>query len=89
MPRFHFNVYDGRTTIDQVGTDLDNLNEAKLEAIWLAGRMISENFEHICSCAEWRLEVADDQGLVMIRLDFNVIMFPVQPVSEKSRIDQS
>lgn len=42
MPRFHFNVYDGRTTIDQVGTDLDNLNEAKLEAIWLAGQMISE-----------------------------------------------
>ena len=89
MPRFHLNVYDGRTTIDQVGTDLNNLNEAKLEAIWLAGRMISENFEHICSCAEWRLEVADDQGLVMIRLDFSVVMSPVRPVSEKSRIDQS
>lgn len=89
MPRFHFNVYDGRTTIDQVGTDLDNLSEAKLEAISLAGRMISEKFEHICSCAEWRLEVADDQGLVMIRLDFSVVMSPVRPVSEKSRIDQS
>ncbi|MHC2018008.1 DUF6894 family protein [Methylobacterium sp. CM6247] len=77
MPRYHFNVYDGKSTLDQEGTELNSIEEARFAAVCLAGRIILENFKHICSSDEWRLEVADENGLLLIWLDFTMIESPI------------
>lgn len=46
MPRFHFNVYNGRQIIDRVRTNFDTFNEARKEAFAVASRIILEQFEH-------------------------------------------
>ena len=76
MPRFHFNVYDGTTTLDKVGTDFDTFSEARSEAISVVGRFLQEKFEHIATCDEWRLEIADERGLVLTSLEFHMIESP-------------
>lgn len=42
MPRYHFNVYDGKSTLDQEGTELNSIEEARFAAVCLAGRIISK-----------------------------------------------
>jgi len=76
MPRFHFNVYDGRQIIDRVGTDFDTFGEARKEAFAVAGRIILEQFEHVSKCDEWRLEITDGDGLVLIWLELNMTESP-------------
>ncbi|KQP80238.1 hypothetical protein [Methylobacterium sp. Leaf117] len=87
MPRFHFNMHDGKTWFDRIGTELDSLDAARIEAIGVAGRIILENAAHVSSCREWRLEVTNAQGLVMLWLDFSVIESPVVSISSHSQTD--
>ena len=42
MPRFHFNVQDGRSDVDQDGTELRDVPAARAEALRLAGAIIDD-----------------------------------------------
>ncbi|MGU3537760.1 DUF6894 family protein [Methylobacterium sp. A54F] len=77
MPRFFFNVYDGRSEIDHDGTELSDHHEARRQAIRFAGRILDDEAHRIAIGEEWRMEVTDERGLVLFRLDFMVTGSPV------------
>lgn len=76
MPRFYFNIYDGVSLPDNTGTELAGWDEARIEAIRLAGEVLKDQAKQISLGEEWRLEVTDRSGLVLFRLDFTVIEAP-------------
>ena len=76
MPRYHYNVHDGRSTIDAVGTELPDLMAARREAIRTAGRILDDEARREALGEDWCMEVTDDHGLLLFRLDFHVTDAP-------------
>lgn len=73
MPHYHFNVYDGVSEIDRVGTELGDHNEARIEAMRLAGEILENTAHRLALGEDWRMEVTDSSGLILFRLDFTVM----------------
>ena len=73
MPRFHFNIFDGTSTLDPEGTELADWQVARLEAIRLVWEVLRDEAARVAIGEDWRMEVTDDTGLVLFRLDFNVM----------------
>ena len=70
MPRYFFNVHDGRSSLDTEGTELLDWQIARREAICHAGKILKYEAERFPSGEERRMEVADASGLIIFRLDF-------------------
>ena len=77
MPRFYFHVHDGCDILDKDGTELRDVDEARVEAIRYAGVLISQQFCKLPAGEDWNLEVTDATGLVLFRLDFTIAEAPV------------
>ena len=73
MSRYHFNVYDGVTSIDKEGTVLPNWRTARIEAVRLAGQLLEAKASKFNLDEDWRMEVTDSLGLILFRLDFTLI----------------
>jgi hypothetical protein len=73
MPRFHFNVHDSRNLQDEDGTDLPDILCARMEAIKFAGQMISVDAGNFAGDEDWGMDVTDDLGLILFRLDFSIV----------------
>jgi hypothetical protein len=70
VPRYHFNIYDGISAPDRVGTELPDLQTARQEAVRLAGELLADHAEWFWSGQKWRLEVANSSGHLLFSLDF-------------------
>ena len=79
MPRYYFNTYDGHTTLDKEGAELSGLRAARRRAIRLAGTLIESDVARLQLGEDWRMEVTDDQGHLLFRLDFTVLEFRGKP----------
>ncbi|TXM91272.1 hypothetical protein [Methylobacterium sp. WL116] len=73
MPRFHFNIYDGEDYLDKDGFELPSWEQARHEAIRLAGEIFQHTAGKISLGEDWRMEVTDEKGLILFRLDFTVL----------------
>ena len=72
MPRYFFNIHDGKNVIDHEGTELRDLDEAKSDAVQLAGQSIADMGDSFWTEGEeWRLEVTDSSGTVLFALKFS------------------
>lgn len=89
MPRFYFNVYDGVTILDEEGTEFPTWKEARLGAIQAVGEILKNSPERIALGEDWRMEVTDETGLVLFRLDFLVMESPAMIGSHSVKMDQS
>lgn len=69
MPRYHFNVYDGDTTLDRDGTQLLGPDEARRESIRLASELLRSQAARSRIGEEWRVEVTDGRGMILFRID--------------------
>jgi hypothetical protein len=76
MPRFYFNVYDGKDIVDDVGTDLPDAVFARREAIRYSGALLEDEAERLSLGEEWRMEVLDGTGLMLFCLNFMVTASP-------------
>lgn len=76
MPRFFFNIHDGVSIEDKEGTEFPDWRAAQLEAIRLAGTIVANNASRLQLGEDWCLEVTDDTGLVLFRLDFSISEAP-------------
>lgn len=76
MPRYHFHIHDERPDPDKAGYELPNLRSARVEALRLAGEMIREAADRRGMGKEWRLDVTDGDGLMLLRMDFMVSESP-------------
>lgn len=63
MPRYHFNVHDGRRIVDREGTELPDADAARSEALQASGEML-KNFarESVWTGQDWRMDVTDQDG---------------------------
>ena len=68
MPRYFFDVADGVFSPDSEGSELDNLEQARFEAVRLAGALLGDNPAKFWQCEDWFVEVKDDHGLVLFTL---------------------
>ena len=75
MPRYHFNVYDGRSARDVEGSVLSNAGEARREGIRLAGVMLDRDASRFDD-GYWWLEVTDARGSALFRLDLFASTLP-------------
>ena len=71
MRRFFFNIHDGKDLIDTEGTLLADLDQARVEAVKLAGRCIAEMGADFWSHeGDWVLDVSDETGVTLFALKF-------------------
>ena len=73
MPHFFFNVFDGYDNFDTEGMELPSWQAAKVLAIRHAGEVLQSDAARIKPGDEWHMEVTDEQGLIVFRLDFSVM----------------
>ena len=76
MPRYHFHVLDGTSYIDDAGTELASIEEAKREARRYAGNLLADSAMRSSPDHEWRVEVADNLGDVLFRLAVSMTDVP-------------
>jgi hypothetical protein len=73
MDRYHFNVFDGDPLLDAEGEELRAPSDARTEAIRRFGALLMREADHLGHEEDLRMEVTDDRGLVLFRLDFTVM----------------
>ena len=72
MPLYFFNVYDGVSSPDEDGTELPDIYTAQAEAIRTGGEILREMPKFWDGVeTEWRLEVADERGEILLVLKFS------------------
>jgi hypothetical protein len=72
LPRYFFNIHDGKDIIDNEGTELSDLAQARSDAVDLAGRTIAELGDAFwIGGGDWRLEVTDETRKVLFVLRFS------------------
>lgn len=62
MPRYFFNLHDGREILDEDGTELSGLDEARAQAVVALGEMLKDVNGRFWREPEWRMWVADEVG---------------------------
>jgi hypothetical protein len=63
MRRFYFHVEDDRTTLDQEGTELPDIETARREAISTAGAMLQNGSGAVIWGGKpWRMWITDQPG---------------------------
>ncbi|MHB2209740.1 DUF6894 family protein [Methylobacterium sp. CM6257] len=76
MPRFYFNVHDGKSQFDEQGTELPDWQAARIEAVRLAGYILQDEAKCITPGEDWRIEVTDHTGLILFQIMLQVVMSP-------------
>jgi len=71
MPRYFFHVIDGHDIIDNVGTVLPGLREARAEAIRTAGTILRDEGDQFWNGTEWHMNVTDASGQSVLKLHFS------------------
>ena len=76
MPRFFFHVHDGKNIRDDEGEELPHLQAARVEAIALAGRIVSNEAERIGLGEDWSMDVMDENGRLVFQPALLVVETP-------------
>lgn len=71
MARYFFHVADGKMTIDDVGTDLPDMDRVRRETIRTAGQMLSDGDQSWKGNA-WRMMVADEAGTIVFGVNISI-----------------
>jgi len=72
MPRFFFNVHDGKDFLDTEGVEFADARAACGEAVTLAGEMVRDLNDKMAEGGDWRLDVTDAAGDPVGSLRFSV-----------------
>ncbi|QGY01566.1 hypothetical protein MMSR116_06345 [Methylobacterium mesophilicum SR1.6/6] len=89
MPRYHFNVHDGVDVPDPTGADFADWQTARVEAIRRVGVIFKDEPQRIALGEDWRMEVTDETGLILFRLDFSSSEAPVLAGAGHSPLEQT
>ena len=70
MPRYFFNLQDGRSRPDREGTELADIGTARAEAVRLSGEVLRDTGAKYWDHPDWRLDVLDERGRTLFSLRF-------------------
>ncbi|TNC49556.1 hypothetical protein FHG66_10570 [Rubellimicrobium rubrum] len=70
MPRYFFDVQDGRDLPDEQGTVYADPETARLVAVSTSGEMIAAHAKSFWAHRDWRMHVTDEQGAAVCDLQF-------------------
>ena len=68
MPRYHFSSVDGQRDPDPEGTELADLAAARQLAVQYAGEVLQSDPAIVWHNGQWRVEVTDDEGVLLFTL---------------------
>ncbi|MCV9967807.1 hypothetical protein OIU34_39045 [Pararhizobium sp. BT-229] len=71
MARYFFHVADGKITIDDVGTDLPDMDRVRRESVRTAGQMLSDG-DQSWGGEAWRMVVADEKGTIVFGVNISI-----------------
>lgn len=71
MPRYFFHVADGRDLPDFEGTALAGPDEARAQALRMAGEILRDEGMRFWQGAEWRMQVTDEMRQLVFTLRFS------------------
>ena len=71
MPRYFCHVIDGEEIIDQEGTVLAGIAEARAEAIVVSGEMLRDIGGKFWNNGAWQIRVTDEAGNKVCALTFS------------------
>ncbi|MBL0403630.1 hypothetical protein JKG68_06585 [Microvirga aerilata] len=71
MPRYFFHVTDGHSERDTEGTELPDIYTAQDQAIRTSGELLRDMGAKFWNGSEWKLEVTDEQGQILLTLRFS------------------
>lgn len=77
MPRYFFQLRDGKSDRDVEGTELAGIHEARLEGARLIGGCLQDEPGAFWTEAEWQLDVSDERDLTL----FTVLIWGFQNAS--------
>ena len=89
MPRFYFNVHDGKSSLDVIGAELPDWDAARVEALRFMGEILKENAPHIALDEDWRLEVTDSTGLTLFQVALVMTETPLPLRVERDQEDDA
>ena len=87
MPRFFFNVYDERTTIDEVGQELPDLAAAREAAVEEARSILGDEARNGRIDLSHRIEVEDEDRRPVLLLPFSAAVEIEGPVNKGGPTD--
>jgi len=73
MTRYHFNISCGINLPDEEGVELADTQTVRRQALLSAGEMLRDAGRGGPFGRDWNMIVTDDMGLVLFRLDFQII----------------
>lgn len=66
--RYHFDCVDSYREHDEEGTDLPDEEAARVMAVQFAGEVLKSDPETVWRSGQWRVEVADERGVLLFTL---------------------
>ena len=76
MPRYFFDVQDGKSFPDYDGCELPDLDAARIEAVRLLGGMLRDEAETFWQGEDWRMSVCDADRMMLFSIQFMATMAP-------------
>jgi hypothetical protein len=70
MPVYHFNMHDGQSYPDALGSECQDIEAARIEAVRRIGDLLREHAARFWTGDEWTMQVADEAGLTLFCLTF-------------------
>jgi len=72
MPRYFFHTQDGRRYPDDEGTELPDLESARLEATRIMAELLKEQPQGFLDTGRLRVEVTDESRRPLLQLDVSL-----------------
>ena len=69
-PRYFFHIHHADSVVDEVGTELPDIDAARAGAASLAHRLLFDDVERFWSTTNWSIEVKDETGSTLLSLQF-------------------
>lgn len=79
MPRYFFDVKDGRDFPDKKGSIHAGLVAARIEAVRYSGEVLREMPDRFWNCEEWTMTVSDAARAPLFQLKFMTISLTLRP----------
>ena len=74
MGRYFFNVHDGVSIIDTVGSEHDDLQSVRSEAVDMTSQRLHNALLKKTDMTAWLMNVTDEQGITVLMLSFSAVV---------------